>query len=584
MTEKISQAYERIGSLIARQQCVILDGGVTTELERIGMQDHHISDQGLWGTWALYHMPHLVLEVHRRYAQDAECDVISTNTWAILGAPEIEATTQVGPEGPTHWMDAGRLAVRLARQAIEQAGRTGHCAVAFSINGDINNPQRQDTLGLLTRVFDQDPPDLILMETLSLIREDLTYPAVQTMLDTGLPVWLSFRRCRHGVCGVHGQHWGGPEGDQFGRAARRFEDMGVSALLINCLPADHVPGMLPWLRDFTDMPLGVYPNLGRYIDPGWKFDDSIGPREYGRMALDWRREGAQIVGGCCGVTCEHLAAARQNLVDTRPGRPKVSPAPEHAAPPTDRQPTTQPVVRPWSDSESRPLYPLAVPELRLEPDVFEPTEGSFLLWKHLFSNGTGRDKKCLDVGCGSGILSIQLALNGADSVEAVDIQREAVANTMANAFRNGVETCIHGTVDDVYTFTPAVRYDLIVASMYQMPVDPYGEITGHRPVDYWGRNLLDHLIAILPNVLTDEGEALLLQLSILSQMRTHELLEEAGLEARVIDFDTFPFSPAFIENFEQIQRVEQISDAYHLSFGRQNVMVAYLLQITKKRD
>ena len=31
---------------------------------------------------------------------------------------------------------------------------------------------------------------------------------METLLDSGLPVWLSFRRCRHGVCGVYGQHWG----------------------------------------------------------------------------------------------------------------------------------------------------------------------------------------------------------------------------------------------------------------------------------------------------------------------------------------------------------------------------------------
>lgn len=43
----------------------------------------------------------------------------------------------------------------------------------------------------------------------------------------------------------------------------------MGALLINCLPISHVPGMLPWLRDFTDLPLGVYPNLGRHLDLGW---------------------------------------------------------------------------------------------------------------------------------------------------------------------------------------------------------------------------------------------------------------------------------------------------------------------------
>ena len=27
-----------------------------------------------------------------------------------------------------------------------------------------------------------------------------------------------------------------------------------------------------------------------------------------------------------------------------------------------------------------------------------------------------------------------------------------------------------------------------------MPVDPYEEPSGHRPLDYWGRNQLDHFL------------------------------------------------------------------------------------------
>ena len=131
------------------------------------------------------------------------------------------------------------------------------------------------------------------------------------MLQTRIPVWLSFRRCRHGLCGVHGQHWGGPEGDYFGSVARRFEDMDIGALLINCLPVKHVDGMVSWLRDFTDLPLGVYPNLGRYLDPGWKFDEAVEPEDYASMAKSWREEGAQIVGGCCGVTPEHIGAVKR---------------------------------------------------------------------------------------------------------------------------------------------------------------------------------------------------------------------------------------------------------------------------------
>ena len=571
-----SPAFQRIQQLFADEQCVLLDGGVGTELRRAGIKNHPLSDNQLWGTGALYYAPDTVLEVHRRYVE-AQCDVITTNTWAILNAPELETHSTTGAGSPRHWLDAARLGIQLARQAVASAGQTGNTAVAFSINGDINSPDRQETIGLLARVLEESPPDLILMETLSLLHDNL-YPAIQTILDTGLPVWLSFRRCRHGVCGVHGQHWGGPEGDLFGRAADRFEQMGVSALMINCLPADHVSGMIPWLRDFTGMPLGAYPNLGRYLDPGWKFDAETGPDQYANMASQWRSEGAQIVGGCCGVTPDHMAAVAKTLAGSRPGGRAVTVAGHDMAPSIDIDLPS--ATAPWLDQQGRNLYPLQMPDLRIEPGVFEPTEGSFLIWKHLYRNGTGDGQRCLDIGCGCGILTVQLALNGAEHVHAIDVQQEAAANTMANAYRNNVSDRVRAVAEDLYTFSLAERCDVIVASLYQVPVDPYGEVTGHRPVDFWGRNLVDHLISILPDLLAPGGVAYLMQLSILGQARTAQLLEAAGLQAKVIDFDTFGFGPVFTNSIEHIREVEQLSDAYHLTFENTEVMVAYLLEVT----
>jgi S-methylmethionine-dependent homocysteine/selenocysteine methylase len=573
--QRLSAAYERIEGLIAEDVAVILDGGTATELGREHAGQLRDADRGLWGTGALYDAPYSVLDVHRRYVA-AGCDVISTNTWAILAAAEQEAGGLGGTA--SHWMDVARLGLRLARQAVEEAGRTGSCAVAFSVNGDIDSPARRSTLELLLRALAEDPPDLVLMETMSLVREGLTMPSVELAVETGLPVWLSFRRCRHGVCGVYGQHWGGPEGDVFGRAARRFEEIGIRALLINCLPPDHVPGMLPWLRDFVDLPLGVYPNLGYYSDAGWRFDPRVGPAEYAELALRWRAEGAQIVGGCCGTSPDHLAAAREALAGTKPGRPASGPPsfrPEPAEPPAP--------PRPWVGEEGRLLYPLPFPEIVCEPDVFVPTVGSLLLWKNLWRARLGRGRSCLDVGCGTGLLSVQLALDGAERVHAIDINRRAVANTLANAFRNGVSERVTGAEVDLYTYESEERYDLVVSSLYQMPVDPFAQST-HRPPDFWGRNLLDHLLGLLPRLLADEGRAYVMQLSILSQLRTAELVEANGLKVEVVDVGFFPMSDVFRENAEQIARVEQLSDAWHLELGDQDVMAAYILELTRSRS
>ncbi len=575
-TELRSPAHQRIAGLIDAGRCVVLDGGIGTELPS-SLRARSAQEEPLWGTRALVDAADDVLEVHRRYVATG-CDVISTNTWglpsALLGGgPRLWESTR-----PVHWMDVARRGLRLARRAVGEADRDGECAVAFSINGDVDSAEGEETIRLLARLFADEPADLILLETLSLVRPSL-FRTVEALLGTGLPVWVSFRRCRHGLCGVYGQHWGGPEGDAFGRAARRFEEMGVGALLVNCIPPDHVEGMVSYLRDFTDVPLGVYPNLGYFTNEGWRFDPGVGGEEYAEMALRWRAEGAQIVGGCCGVGPEHISAARERLQGTVPGhrRPEEDPVANGAG----RAPRT-PAPVPWKDRRGRSLYPLPFPDLVCDPGVFVPSGGSYLAWKYLFREGTGAHQRCLDIGCGAGILTVQLALNGAAHVHAIDIDERAVLNTQTNAFRNGVAERVTAATVDLYPWVPEERYEVIVASLSQMPVDPFQQVSTHRPVDYWGRSGLDQLISKLPDALAPEGVAYLVQLSILSQQRTLELLDAAGFTAEVVEYDLFRFPVDIDDSRTQIRRVEELSDAHHLRLSEHDVMVAYLLEVRRK--
>ena len=571
-----SASYACIERKIQQDQCVVIDGAMATELQLLAARDFQLTDSENWGFEALHNAPDTVSEVHQSYLA-AGCDIVTTNTYGILDVPAARNSTPNHDCAPINWIEMARRSISLARSAIHEYQKDDECAVAFSIGGDVVTPDNLTTIKLLLRSFRDSPPDLVLFETLSMMQDDHTREAVAMIIDAGIPVWLSFRRCRDGVCGIHGQLWGGPEGDYFGRLAAEMEQLGVGAILINCLPGHRVSGTLQWLADFTDLPLGVYPNLGRYVTAQWRFDEDICAEDFADMALIWRAEGAQILGGCCGVRPAHIQAMAKALEGTKPSAPigQTDLAEQQIQ---SEQPAT---IDPWVDSNGRRIFPLPLPDIHCDPGVFAPTQGSYLAWKYLFHNRIGAQQRCLDIGCGSGLLSIQLALNGATEVTAMDIQDAAVANTLTNAFRNGVDDRITGKIADLYTLKPRDKYDTVVMSLYQMPTDPKGKVSGHRPVDYWGRNLLDHCITLLPSLLNDNGIAYIMQISLLGQHESERLLRAAGFRSKILDYSLYQFAPVFLENLPQIERVEQASDAYHFSFGGSHVMVMYLIEVRR---
>ena len=562
-------AYRAVQAALAAQRCVLLDGGIATELPHQHNQDH----ERLWGIEALASAPEEVFDVHRRYV-DAQVDVLTTNTWSLPSLIDDDGSVPRDRRSPVHWMEIARRGVDVARRAIADGGRTGQVAVAFSLNGDIGVEDGAESVALLARTLAENPPDLILLETLTLLGPSM-FDVIEALLATKLPLWLSFRRCRHGLCGVYGQHWGGPEGDSFGRAARRFEEMGVSALLVNCIPPDHVDGMVSFLRDFTDLPLGVYPNLGYYTNAGWRTETEIAGDAYAEMTLRWRREGAQIIGGCCGTRPDHIAAARVVLEGTRPGRERHDEPVDHA----DGSDVGTGVDRDWADRRGRPLFPLAFPKLAKHPGVSPPIPGSYLLWRYLFEHGLGSSQRCLDIGSGTGLQTVQLALNGAAHVHAIDVAERAIVNTLDNAFRNGVAEQVSGEVADLYPWTASERYELIVANLPQTPVDPVTQLGSHRPFDYWGRGLVDQVIVKLPRAMASEGSALLSLTSLLSRDQTLELIAHAGLSAEVVAWELQDLPVELAQHRSHLAHVEQLSDAYTLHLEDTDVLVNYLVRI-----
>lgn len=72
-------------------------------------------------------------------------------------------------------------------------------------------------------------------------------------------------------------------------------------------------------------------------------------------------------------------------------------------------------------------------------------------------------KSLLDVGCGSGILSILAAKQGLKTVHAFDYDPQSVLQTQKNAKLNHVR--ISCTLEDATSYRPIRRYDIVVANL-----------------------------------------------------------------------------------------------------------------------
>jgi homocysteine S-methyltransferase len=60
-------------------------------------------------------------------------------------------------------------------------------------------------------------------------------------------------------------------------------------------------------------PLGAYPESGRFAMPDWVFVDVIDVDELVDATQSWIAQGVTVVGGCCGITPDHIAALASEL-------------------------------------------------------------------------------------------------------------------------------------------------------------------------------------------------------------------------------------------------------------------------------
>ncbi|HEY5901368.1 MAG TPA: bifunctional homocysteine S-methyltransferase/methylenetetrahydrofolate reductase, partial [Anaerolineales bacterium] len=132
-------------------------------------------------------------------------------------------------------------------------------------------------------------------------------------------------------------------GDDPAKVARSLSEAGADVIGVNCSggPAQLLRILRQMRAAVPDRLFWVKPNAGWPEQVGGRIMYPADPDYFGDYALSFREAGANVVGGCCGTTPQHIAAMRRALNENpvQPGT-AASPLPveEEAAEPA-QQPT-----------------------------------------------------------------------------------------------------------------------------------------------------------------------------------------------------------------------------------------------------
>ena len=289
-------------------EILIIDGGTGSELQRRGVA----MDFNAWsGAAALGHEA-LLRQIHRDYIR-AGAEVITANTFGTTRF--VLASAGLDDE----FQRINRRAMRAAREARDDAA-AGPVAIAGSLsclppgNDPAAYPDSRvefDAYRELAALLASEGADLIALEMM----EDTVHArmAMSAAIETGLPVWLgvSARLNEAGDRLVGFDFPNTPLADSL----EALIPMQPAVVNVMHTPPEVVSPALVELQRVWDGPIGVYPELGDFEAPNWQFTQQLTPGEFVGLAAEWVRQGARLLGGCCGTLPEHILELKESEQD-----------------------------------------------------------------------------------------------------------------------------------------------------------------------------------------------------------------------------------------------------------------------------
>ncbi|OGP67151.1 MAG: 5-methyltetrahydrofolate--homocysteine methyltransferase [Deltaproteobacteria bacterium RBG_16_44_11] len=294
----------KIKNLLTKK-IVILDGATGTELQKKGMPAGACPE-----SWCLEN-PQVIKDIHVSY-QQAGAQIVYTCTF---GANRFKLQ-QYGVKDNVHQVN--RKLAQLAKQACGKktlvAGDIGPTGLFIEPFGKLPFEEAVDAFKEQVRGLIDGGCDLIVIETMIDIQETrAALLAVKEIKDIFTIVSMTYEEDAHTLSGTDPVS-----------ALITLQSLGADAVGCNCSTGpEKMVDLIAAMKPYATVPLTAKPNAGVPRLENGKTVFDMEAKAFAAFGRKLAAAGANMLGGCCGTTPEHIKKLAQITAGIKPKPPLI---------------------------------------------------------------------------------------------------------------------------------------------------------------------------------------------------------------------------------------------------------------------
>ncbi|ANQ47806.1 homocysteine S-methyltransferase [Flammeovirga sp. MY04] len=292
----------------------LLDGGLSNAIKKLG---GNVNNQ-LWTADLIHHQEEVIKNAHLNYLKSgAEIIISSSYQASIKGFMEkgfshevaidlLKKTTEIAQSAKEEYREISKREVFIAGSIGPYAAYLADGSEYKGYDEAVDENTLRSFHNERLRIIDATDIDVLAVETIPSLEEA---KVLNDLIEKcGHKAWFSFS------CKNEKQLNDGT--DIIDIVSLLKHNNNVMALGINCTHPKYILGLISeilnagWKKKIV-----IYPNAGMVYNPDTKtWLGTSSPEDFLTLALQWKEAGANIIGGCCEISEEHIHLLHKRLV------------------------------------------------------------------------------------------------------------------------------------------------------------------------------------------------------------------------------------------------------------------------------